>query len=77
MFILKKLFLKISQYPQKMCLESLFKAFNFIKKTPTQVFSCECYEILKNTYSEEQLRTATSEDNEKEHWSTKGQSMKI
>ena len=24
----------------------------FLKETPTQVFSCECYEIFKNTYFE-------------------------
>ena len=34
-------------------LESLFNK----KETPTQVPSCELYEIFKNTYSEEQLRT--------------------
>ena len=34
---------------------------NFIKKkTPTEVFSCEYYEIFKNTYFEERLRTAGS-----------------
>ena len=38
------------------------KARNFIKKrTPTQMFSCEYYEISKNIYFEEQLRTASSE----------------
>ena len=47
-------------------LESLFwqsyKACNFIKEdTPTQVFSCEYWEIFKNIFSEEQLRTAASE----------------
>ena len=34
---------------------------NFIKKkTPTEVFSCEYYEIFKNTCFEERLRTAGS-----------------
>ena len=33
---------------------------NFIKKTLTQVFSCEYCEIFKNTYFEEHLRTAAS-----------------
>ena len=34
------------------------QAWNFIlKKAPTQVFSCEIYEIIKNTYFEEHLRT--------------------
>ena len=37
-------------------LESLFekfgglKAFNFIYETPTQVFSCEIWEIFKNNF---------------------------
>ena len=34
---------------------------NFIKKeTPPQVLSCESYEIFKNTYFEEHLRTDAS-----------------
>ena len=34
------------------------QAWNFIlKKAPTQVFSCEIYEIIDNTYFEEHLRT--------------------
>ena len=48
-------------------LESLFsevtglRAWNFIlKKTPTEVFSCEICEIFKNIYFEEHLRTTTS-----------------
>ena len=45
-------------------MESLFnkvaglKACNFIKKALTQVFSCEYYEIFKNTYFEEHLEMA-------------------
>ena len=45
-------------------LESLFnkvaglKACNYIKETPTQVFSCEYYKIFKNTYFEKHLRAA-------------------
>ena len=45
-------------------MESLFNkvaglnACNFIKKAPTQVFSCEYYEIFKNTYFEEHLEMA-------------------
>ena len=31
-----------------------------LKKTPTYVFSCKYYEIFKNTYFEEHLRTAAS-----------------
>ena len=47
-------------------LESLFwqsyKACNFIKEeTPTQVLSYEYWEIFKNTFFEEHLRTAVSE----------------
>ena len=34
----------------------------YLKETPTQVFSCEYYEIVKNIYFEEHLRTATLED---------------
>ena len=34
----------------------------FLIKTPTQVFSCEYWEIFKVTYFEEQLRTAASEE---------------
>ena len=37
------------------------KACNCIKKeTPIQVFSCEIYEISKNTYFEEHLQTIAS-----------------
>ena len=50
-------------------LKSLFnkvnrpKACNFIKKeTLTEVFSCECCEIYKNTYFEKHLQTAASEE---------------
>ena len=64
----KKLFLKISQYSQKIpVLESLFnkvagqETCNFIKKeTPTQVFSCKCCKTFKNTYFEKHLWTAAS-----------------
>ena len=35
------------------------KASNFIKETPTQVFSCD-RKIFKNAYLEEHLQTATS-----------------
>ena len=34
----------------------------YLKETPTQVFSSEYYEIVKNIYFEEHLRTATLED---------------
>ena len=34
-----------------------------LNKTPTQVFFCEKFEILKNTYFEKQLRTAASVTN--------------
>ena len=36
------------------------QACNFTKETPTQVFSCEIYEIFKNTYFEEYLRMTAS-----------------
>ena len=32
----------------------------FLKETPTQVLSCEVWEILKNTYFEEHLQTTAS-----------------
>ena len=33
------------------------QACNFIKRNPTQVFSCEYCEVFKNTYYEEHLLT--------------------
>ena len=37
------------------------QAFSFIKKeTPTQVFSCDVWEIFKNTFSTEYLRATGS-----------------
>ena len=30
------------------------------KETPTQLFSCECYEIFKNAYFEDYIQTAIS-----------------
>ena len=55
-------FLKISQTSQE---NTCVGIFNFIEKespahSPTQVFSCEYCEILKNTYFEEDMRTAVS-----------------
>ena len=55
-------FLKISQNSQE---NTCVGIFNFIEKespahSPTQVFSCEYCEILKNTYFEEDMRTAVS-----------------
>ena len=38
-----------------------FQACKFIKKTPTQVFSCNVYEIFKNTYFEEHLEETVSD----------------
>ena len=41
------------------------QAFNlqvFKKETPTKVLSCEVCETFKNTYFEEHLRTAASEN---------------
>ena len=48
-------------------LESLFikvtvlRACNFIKETPTQVFSCEFCQLFKNIYLIEDLQTVGSE----------------
>ena len=36
------------------------QGYNHIKRTPTQVFSCEYCEIRRNTYFEKHLRTAVS-----------------
>ena len=54
---MKRLFLKLSQYSQEITL----RPATLLKKTPTQVFSSEYCEILKNTYLEKQLRTSPSE----------------
>ena len=35
----------------------------FLKETPTQVFSCEIWEISKSTYFEKHLRNTASESN--------------
>ena len=44
-----------------LCQSFFYQACNFIKKeTLAQVFSCEFYEIFKNTYFEEHLRTTAS-----------------
>ena len=64
------MFLKISQYShENTCVGVFFnkvaslQACNFIKnETPTQVFSCEYFEIFKNTYFQEHLERAASED---------------
>ena len=63
----KKVFLKIYQNSQEnTCAEvsSLIKLKawgNFMKKdTLAQVLSCECWEIFKNTFLTEHLRTASS-----------------
>ena len=49
----KKLFLNIAQYSQ----EDAFVRVLFI---PTQMFSCEYYEIFKSVYFEEYLRATAS-----------------
>ena len=55
----KRLLLKISQYYRKITmLNSLFN--NFIKKTPTQLSSCEYCGNFKITYFEEHLRASAS-----------------
>ena len=62
--LLKKVFLKILQNSQEnTCVGVSFlikpQTCNFIKKeTPTRVFSCEFFEIFKNTYFVEYLRKA-------------------
>ena len=52
------MFLKISQISQDSSIA--WRPANFLKQTPTQVFSCQICEIFQNTYLEEHLRTAAS-----------------
>ena len=42
--------------------EGVLKNFacNFLKKTPAQVFSCKTWQIFKNIYFQEHLRTTVS-----------------
>ena len=57
-FSIKKFLLKITQNSQK---HNCASACNLIKKeTLTQVFSCEFYEISRNTFFTEHLWTTTS-----------------
>ena len=54
-----KMFLKLSQNSQEsICVGVSFWYNRLIKKTPTQVFSCEFCKIFKNTYFKEWLRMA-------------------
>ena len=58
------MFLKISQISQENTCTRVCraKACNLIKKeTLAQVFSCEIYEIFKNTFFREHLQTTASE----------------
>ena len=55
---LKKIFKKIYKISRETSV--LESVLNFIKKTPTQVFASEMYEIFNNTYFEEYLRMAAS-----------------
>ena len=60
---IRKVVLKISHYSQKKTCAGVsftnnsLENYNFIKKTPAQVLSCEYFEI-KSSYFEEHLRTA-------------------
>ena len=63
------MFLKISQTSQETtCVGNFYNKFaglqpaSFFKETPTQMLSCEVWETFKNTYFDEQLRTAASEN---------------
>ena len=51
------MFLKILQMWQ----ENTYVGVSHQKETPPQVFTCKIYEIFKNTYFEEHLRTTASE----------------
>ena len=59
------MFLKFSCLRKTPVLESLFIELqvNFIKETPTQVFSSEFCEIFKNIIFKEQLRETASAEN--------------
>ena len=58
--LLKKLFLKISQYLQKnTCWSSVFNKVGSLK---AQVFSCEYCETFKNTHFEEHMQTVASDN---------------
>ena len=57
---MKKMFLKFSQYSQEYTSLGVSNKVagpkvNFIKETPVQVFSCEYWEIFKNTFFVEHL----------------------
>ena len=55
----KKLFVKTLQYSQEnACVEV---SATSLKKTQTQIFSCEYCEISKSTYFQEHLHAAISE----------------
>ena len=60
----KKVFLKISQYSQ----ENTCVGVNFIKKTPTQVFSYEYCKIFKNSFFYRTSAVAASENYESSFW---------
>ena len=52
---------KLAIFTGKHLLKSLFNKVQLFKKeTPTQLFSCKCSEIFKNTYFEKQMQTAAS-----------------
>ena len=60
----KKAFLEISQMSQENTCARVSFLINFIKKeTLAQVFSCEIFEISKNTFFTEYLRPTASEKN--------------
>ena len=60
----KKAFLEISQLSQENTFARVSFLINFIKKeTLAQLFSCEIFEISKNTFFTEYLRPTASEKN--------------
>ena len=58
----EKVFLKISQTSQENTCVGVFFYEVFKKETPTRLLSCEVCETFKNTYFEENLRRAASEN---------------
>ena len=56
-FSINNFFTKWCQIQKKLWIQ----VCNFLKETPTQVFSCEICQMFKNNYFEEHLRTVTSD----------------
>ena len=58
--LLKKVFLKVSQYSQINTCAGVSFSQLYSKETPAQVLSCEYCDIFRNNYFEEHLRITAS-----------------